>query len=309
MVRLLGFMTLGNMGVKVFFAISGFLITKSLFRQPSLGSFVWARFLRIFPGLFLTAIFCAFIIGPLCTTLPLSKYFTSIAVYDFTWRLATLHNFSNALPGTFKTNPYPGSVNSPIWTLPAELLMYLCVLLLGVLLLLVKKQFGKLLIALPVLIVVFVFFWGIPYEAWYISYIFSWSTLFFLGACCYLFRNKIIISLPLLLGTFIVFYAWFHFRLPYIDYVVDMPLVYGILVFSYHPKLQVKSFHKLGDFSYGLYIYAFPVQQLLTLKFPALTPTAHFFYTFPLVLLLAVLSWYFAEKPMLKLKTTTLFKR
>ncbi|HEY9194990.1 MAG TPA: acyltransferase, partial [Mucilaginibacter sp.] len=123
------YLDFGGRGVKIFFSISGYLITKSLFRQPTLASYVWARCVRILPALFVAALFCAFIIGPICTSLPLSQYFANPEVYRYLYRFVTLHNYMDSLPGTFMKNSYPGSVNSPIWTLPAELLMYFCVLL------------------------------------------------------------------------------------------------------------------------------------------------------------------------------------
>lgn len=298
----IGFLDLGAVGVKIFFAISGYLITKSMSRQQTLSSFVWARCLRIFPGLLVTAIFCAFVIGPLCTELTLQEYFSAPAVYSFVWQLFTLHNFNYALPGTFLKNPFPWNVNSPIWTLPAELMMYLAVLSGGVVRLLIKKQFRPLMAALPVLLLVAVFYCGMFGTPGYAGYVLSWGVLFLLGACCYLFNHKIILNIPLAVIMLVVFCIAFHFRLPYMEYLFDIALVYGILIFAFHPKLQVKGFHKLGDPSYGLYIYAFPIQQMLVLKFPALSVYAHFLVAFPATLVLAVLSWHFVEKPILRLK-------
>ena len=303
--KLCGIVNFGSLGLKIFFTISGYLITKSIYRQPTLGSFVWARILRIFPGLFFTAIFCTFIIGPICTTLPLNKYFTDSTVYSFVLRMATLHGNFYFLPGVFQSNPGSTGVNIPLWTLPAELFMYFCVLLWGAGLLLWKKQF-KHLTLVPLIIIVYVFCWGIPYAPQLMNYISSWGELFFLGMICYLFSNKIILSLPLFGAMMVLFLALFHYRFALIDSAFNIVLVYGLLIFSYHPKLQLKSFHKLGDFSYGLYIYAFPIQQLLALKFPVLKPVEHFFISFLPALALAILSWYFVEKPMLALKTIKL---
>lgn len=306
---------LGGFGVDTFFAISGFLITKSMFRQPTLNGFVWARFLRIFPGLFGTAVFCAFVIGPVCTTLPLKDYFSNKTVYAFIYQLTTLHNYSNYLPATFEQNPYPGSMNSPMWTLPTELLMYLGVLLCGVLLLIWKRYFKALIMTLPVLVIVGLYFKGMHYSADYMIFAHSFATIFLLGAVCYLLSSKMMLSLPILLGLFVVWLILSNFNIPVffyprlVVYAFYVLLVYSILFFAYHPKLQVKSFHKLGDYSYGLYIYAFPIQQLMVSKAGLLNPFAHFICTFPLALVVAVLSWHFIEKPMLSLKTLSFFTK
>ncbi len=301
----MNYLDLGGFGVKLFFGVSGYLITKSVFKQPTLNSFVWARFLRIFPGLFGAAIFCAFIIGPICTVLPLHQYFASGSVYEFAIRLATLHNFSNNLPGTFAG----GSVNSPIWTLPAELLMYLLVLLFGAAMLAYKKQFKILWAAIPVIIVAAVFFIGIPYPVWYLHYVSSWGMLFVLGGGAYLLRDKIVLNVYIWLTILVVYFILSYLKLPRVIYLYDAFLVYGALLFAYHPKIHVKSFHKLGDYSYGLYIYAFPIQQLVAFKFHALGPLTNFFVSYVLALAVAIPSWYFLEKPMLKLKNLRLFKR
>lgn len=306
---------LGGFGVDVFFAISGYLITKSLFRQPTLNSFVWARFLRIFPGLLGSAIFCAFVIGPICTTLPLKDYFSNKTVYAFIYQLTTLHNYGNYLPATFEQNPYPGSMNSPIWTLPAELLMYLGILLCGVLLLIWKRYFKALIMTLPVLVIVGLYFKGMHYSADYMIFVHSFATIFLLGAVCYLLSNKMVLSLPVLLGLFTLWLILSNFKIPVffyprlVVYSFYVMLVYGILFFAYHPKLQVKSFHKLGDYSYGIYIYAFPIQQLLVLKVGLLNPFIHFICSFPLSLIVAALSWHFIEKPILGLKTMSFFTK
>jgi peptidoglycan/LPS O-acetylase OafA/YrhL len=100
----------------------------------------------------------------------------------------------------------------------------------------------------------------------------------------------------------IVFCLIFHFKKSIVDYAFDVVLMYGILIFAYHPKLQISSFYKAGDFSYGLYIYAFPIQQLIALMLPTVMPLTNFIYTIPLALALAVPSWYFVEKPLLALK-------
>lgn len=300
--RLVGFIEFGSLGVKIFFVISGYLITKSLYRQPTLGSFVWARALRIFPGLLVAAVLCAFVIGPLATTLSLHDYFADGRVYDFAWRLFTVHNLDNTLPGVFETIPYAKQVNGSLWTLAGELLLYAVVLLWGVVLLLWQRQLKLLARATPALLLVALFFAGIVYAPWYMDFVLAWGAVFLLGALAYLFGDKIIINIPLAIGLFIVTALLFHFRSPLLVTSFNISLAYGIFVVAYHPALQVKAFHKLGDFSYGLYIYAFPIQQFMALKFPQWGVAANFGASFLLTLALAAASWYMVEKPMLKLK-------
>ncbi|MDN3582331.1 acyltransferase family protein [Mucilaginibacter flavus] len=306
--KLCGIVNFGSLGVKVFFAISGFLITKSVMRQPTLTGFVWARVLRIFPGLLMASVFCTFVIGPICTVLPLRQYLNNGALYSFVWRLTILHNYPNTLPGVFISNPIPNNVNSPVWTLPGELMMYIGVLFLGAVLLMVKKGVKTLITIVPLAIAVLAFVWGVDWLQGNNVYIVSWTILFFLGMTCYFLRSKIVLSVPVFVGMAIAFLLLFHFRFKFIEIAFDVVLMYCILTFAYHPKFQIKNFHKIGDLSYGLYIYAMPIQQLVVQKFALLNPFSNFFVSYAMVLPVAALSWHFMEKPILKLKTITLFK-
>ncbi len=306
--KLCGIVNFGSLGVKFFFAISGFLITKSVMRQPTLTGFAWARVLRIFPGLFSASVFCTFIIGPICTVLPISQYFNNGALFSFVWRLTTLHSYPNTLPGVFISNPIPNNVNSPVWTLPGELMFYICVLFLGAVLLIIKKGAKSLITIVPLAIAVFAFVWGVDWLSGDNWHFISWAILFLLGMACYFLRSKIVLNIPVFIGMVIIFLLLFHFRVWFIDVAFNVVLMYGILTFAYHPKFQIKNFHKIGDLSYGLYIYAMPIQQLVVQKFALLNPFSNFFVSYAMVLPVAALSWHFMEKPILKLKTITLFK-
>ncbi|HEY8930915.1 MAG TPA: acyltransferase [Mucilaginibacter sp.] len=302
LMKLCGRLTLGSLGVKIFFAVSGYLITKSLFKQATLGGFIKARVLRIFPALFVASVFCAFVIGPVYTTLPLSAYLSHPAVYNFTWRLATLHNFANGLPGVFLSNPVPGNIDSPVWTLPGELLMYSCTFFAGVVMIVFKDR-AQLPKAIPLLIAVVLFMWGVvPHEAGYLYNLWDWGLLFLLGGLSYIFRKWIRIYFLLWFGLITLTLVLFHIKTPLFEQMFDVTLVYGILIAAYHPLLQLKKMREMGDISYGLYIYALPVQQAVILRFTGLSPIPHFFLSIIIAIPIAALSWHFIEGPALKLK-------
>jgi peptidoglycan/LPS O-acetylase OafA/YrhL len=79
-------------------------------------------------------------------------------------------------------------------------------------------------------------------------------------------------------------------------------LVYAVFWFAYVPDGWIRKYNDLGDYSYGLYIYAFPVQQTLAALRPGIAPLPMFLAAFPLVAGLAVVSWHVVEKPSLALK-------
>ncbi len=66
----LGIDTLGGVGVSIFFVLSGYLVTLSLERSPSLLEFARRRALRIYPALVVICLLCVLVLGPLMTTWP-----------------------------------------------------------------------------------------------------------------------------------------------------------------------------------------------------------------------------------------------
>src|SRR5262245_17166512 len=78
-----GFATFGTIGLDVFFVTSGYLVMQSFMRRDDLRYFVAARVLRIFPGLFVSLLVSAFVIGPLATTLPLGQYLRDGATWSY----------------------------------------------------------------------------------------------------------------------------------------------------------------------------------------------------------------------------------
>ncbi len=81
-----------------------------------------------------------------------------------------------------------------------------------------------------------------------------------------------------------------------------MALAYGVLWFALVPAGPLRRFNLIGDYSYGLYILCFPIQQTFVMLDPAIGPAALFVCSFPAVLALAILSWHFIEHPALRLK-------
>ncbi len=108
---------LGSVAVLVFFVISGYLITRSFDRSPQPLQFLEARVLRIFPGLFLTLVLAAALLGPTVTTFPLGDYFRNSNTAQYIFGGVSLIWLQYDLPGVFLANPTPGVVNGSLWTL------------------------------------------------------------------------------------------------------------------------------------------------------------------------------------------------
>lgn len=285
----------GKLAVKVFFVISGFLITASYERSRNLRIFARARALRIFPGLTASVIMTAFIIGPLVTTLPLWQYFSSADTYLYL-KAIILRNH-DLLPGVFEHNAYRGPVNGSLWTLFYEALCYCVVAFLGITHLL--KSWVVLVVFVAAQIVFLPENW-----TWHRELLNTFLTLFApfsAGMLFYIFRDRIRMS-PWILAVCIgALLGSSHFTL----WNRAFPLfgTYIILYLAFTPGIKLNDFAARGDMSYGLYIYAFPAQQCVTQFFGGkMNPMVNFAIALPVTLVCAYLSWNLVEKRFLKMK-------
>ena len=106
---------------------------------------------------------------------------------------------------------------------------------------------------------------------------------------------------------FLLFIIAFKSEFLYFVYVLTLP--YIVLYIAYIPKGTVRKYNLLGDYSYGMYIYAFPVQQSIVHVYREIEVNNLISMSWIATLILAVLSWYFIEKPCLKLKDVSFIKR
>ena len=123
--------TLGNVGVLIFFAVSGLLIRRSWEYDPSPRDFWVKRGLRLLPALATVGVLTAFVLGPLVTTFSPSAYFSSWQTWIYPVRLVLMFPFGAGLPGVFEDNPIAGAVNGPLWSLPVEVFAYAVLAALG----------------------------------------------------------------------------------------------------------------------------------------------------------------------------------
>jgi len=89
---------------------------------------------------------------------------------------------------------------------------------------------------------------------------------------------------------------------PLYEIALKAALAYGVLWFALGPEGPIRRFNLIGDYSYGIYILCFPIQQTFVLLNPEITPLWLLLGSFPAVLALAMLSWHFVEHPALRRK-------
>ncbi len=292
--------------VDFFFVISGFLVTQSWVRTPSIGLFLRKRVLRIFPAFVGVSLFCALVVGPLGAA-NLHEYLHHFhPIGFFAYMLLLVGPY---LPPVFLTLPFAGQVDGSFWTLRYEFECYLLVLVLGLMGAAIRR-IGV--IALLAVLTLFTLLaavgHAVPFpdrELHLVGNPLKWFRLllFFLtGMAFYQFRDRIQYT-PALLALALIgvvlgamFSQWQNLALA----TCGSYLLFWV---AFRPIRILSRFARHGDFSYGLYLYAYPIQQLLILYYgPHLNPPGLFCIAFPISLGLAALSWHGIEQPALRLR-------
>ena len=295
----------GGVAVPFFFVISGFLVTRSWLKSPKLGDFLQKRVLRIYPGFLIASLFCALVVGPLGTD-NLPAYWHEFQPVKFVrWALVLVGPY---IPTIFVHLPMSTGVNGSFWTLRYEFYCYLFVAILGLSGTYRRPGWVFALFAVIYLLRLVQTFTGhviFPNrEMHLLGNIQSWSSLilyFLAGMLLCLYRGKVPRSrLAFLACLGILMLCNFVGRLE-----IALPICgsYALLYVAFARRLKMQKFARHGDFSYGLYLYAFPIQQLLVLYYGRhMTIPLLFGSAFVAALCVAILSWHLVEKPCLRRK-------
>jgi peptidoglycan/LPS O-acetylase OafA/YrhL len=291
-----------------FFTISGYLVTASWLRQPHVIPYALNRMLRILPALIMVVLLSVFILGPIVTSLTLSEYFS----HSDTWKyLRTMHIFGlrYSLPGVFDTVPYANVVNGSLWSLKLEVQCYIILALLGVtgllkprlmclcaVMCLIGNAALTHLINNPAAHVL-----GMKYNN--IIQFTLWGFFFWAGSTLRLYKEHVYFSPRSILAVTILSFALYFMIPAYGYYLHALTLPYMILGIALHvPTIMPRLFTK-HDISYGIYLYAFPIQQCYMHYVGDSYGIGGFIACATLCTLTAsLLSWHLVERTALRLK-------
>ncbi len=299
LIALLGH-TLGTLAVFTFFILSGFLIATSYARSRSNTGFILARILRIYPGLFISVLFVMAFLGPVASSLTVSQYFSDPSVWSFIPRNMLLIQPQYSLPGVFSTQPYT-RVEGSIWTLFHEVVCYIGVFFVGGIGLL-QRRYG-----ITALLVIYVIFCtlkpALGISTFYLLDKFLVVSLpFVIGVLIFVWQDRIPLSIWIALALTAVTWALRDSIL--YDLCLLSTMAYWLFWLAYVPKGWIRRYNQLGDYSYGIYIYAFPMQGFAIWLFGPQSPLENMIYALPLTILPSVLSWHYIEKPCLGARRT-----
>ena len=306
-----GMISFSHLGVAIFFVISGYLILNSAIYSSSAKSYFWKRLLRILPGLLVVLLISVFILGPILTSKSAFSYFADIQTYKHLVTIS-IYNINHLnLPGVFSEN-HNSAVNGSLWTLQYEFTCYLLVAFLVFIFKSEKIKLTYLVYFLFILLISARFFLGDRYF-WYnystpylfglnIMYITEWSIYFTAGMVIYLLKDKFNYFnwlTIILLGLFIILVSF-----NYLSFA-RLALYFLVPVVVYYFAFLVKSIQiptQIGDISYGMYIYAFPIQQTILNLYPSIKVEYFIFVSIICTIPFAFLSWHYIEKRALKFK-------
>jgi peptidoglycan/LPS O-acetylase OafA/YrhL len=312
--------TFGFVAVAMFFVLSGFLITRSASHSISVPRFLWHRFLRIFPGYWVCLFVCAFVFAPLIAWV---EYGTVLRIFSAPQGSPQAFLFHNAglfhlqpsfigavtisppgFAGLLMRNPMPVAINGSLWTLPFEIACYAGVAALAMCGL-VRR--GRLVFLASFLGLLFLYVYHYLYPQSFdrcfpvpgLNAFIPLALSFSAGCLCFVYREKILCSGWIFAACLVLLALSVAFGV----FGLVMPILLTYVFLWLAVTLPFSRFDAKGDYSYGTYIYAFPVQQTLALAGVQEEGFALYFgASLVVTLLLAILSYRLVEAPCLRLK-------
>lgn len=289
--------SISTVGVTIFFTISGFLITKSWMQTAVPLDFVVKRLLRIYPAMLVNALVVIAVLAPLSTSVPFGTYVAGV-VRDIPELVVRIVLFQGiALPGMFEHHPVPHVINGSLWTLPFETMCYTAVLICGLT--------RKMRYVVPAVAIGYVFyFWPqLTASQTLVQLAALHGAAFLLGAMYYMYQAwvplRAVGAAVCAVGLAVMSVLQLYCLPLYVLLAAYLTLYVALGVQPFAAALTCR-----GDFSYGIYIYAWPVQQMVGQWF-GFVPSAFGGYVVASAVLtgaLAVASWHWVEAPALKLK-------
>lgn len=292
--RVTGSIFSGGVAVDFFFVLSGYLVSGSIKRRGVV-SYALARGLRLVPGLWFSIAILVFVICPFITTRTVSDYFHDKQTWDYTLSIATMREAAYFLPGVFEGNR-TSAVNGSIWSIIIEVRMYIYLAVIYCLGLMRSKVIFNVFAFIAVLAV------------WSGSVVLPGvsgptdkhvASLFAAGVFVYMNKDRFSVGPVFMLGAII---------LTAVTIGTDRFLyAYSLLLIGiFWVLINLKTFKtkfRFGDYSYGVYLWGWPIQQLVAHAFPALNATTNAMLSMMIVLILAIFSWHLVENPVIQLKS------
>ena len=288
-----GTITFGELAVDGFFLVSGYLITGSWLKNPDVGAYLRKRVARIFPAFLVCSAITVLLVAPLAgASLNGSSLLLNLRL---SFQLAApIVNY------VFLKTPYP-ALNGAAWTIPYEFRCYLIVIILGLLGAFRRPWIIGALVGLEYLgyhavpatwspdIPFYGTLFGSVHESFRLVSVFLIGSLFYLWREAIVFTRRGVLVSCLALPVCLLFTLTAH---------LGVMAFGGYLTFAIaaHGKGALTEINNRNDVSYGLYLYAWPIEKLLMWFLPALPLVAYGVLTLALSYAAGWTSWLLVEK-------------
>jgi len=282
----------------MFFALSGFLVAGSLERNRSLISFIGLRAIRLLPALSFETTLSALVLGPLFTTVSLKAYFSDPEFSAYFLNIIGWIHYT--LPGVFLVNPTPDTVNVQLWTIPVELKCYVALAILAFVGAIGRRSVTAwIVVAMQLFLVLLLIRRPSPdHPALAPSLVLIGC--FLAGVCLYRLRASIPLTLPL--GATAIALCVGLLVIPRGYWLLPLPAAYAtVFLGALNPRRN--RILLSGDYSYGLFLYGFPIQQAVAAQSWCHDWQTNLAVAYPIAFLLAFVSWWLVERPAMRLKS------
>jgi peptidoglycan/LPS O-acetylase OafA/YrhL len=284
-----------------FFAISGFLIPASWLGHPRLRDYVLARGLRILPGMWVCLFVTAFVIAPIGVAIQsgsATNLLTSGGPLRFVLRNSAVAYVQFDIGGTPTGVPVPGVWNGSLWTLQYEVLLYIVVAVLGATGLLGRRWLLPTALALTLAWTVLA---RCPLDGGTTAErLARLAAMFAAGALIHRFRDVIPARWSLVAVSAVI--VLLANLLPDYRAIGAIPLAYAVIASG--ALIHNKRMNLRTDLSYGTYVYACPIQQVLVIAgLGSRNPLVFAIIATVATLPFAAMSWFLIEKPAMRLKS------
>ncbi len=302
-----GQIVLARIGLDGFFIISGFFIFQSLSRSNTILNYYKKRFLRLFPALFVVLLLTLLLLVPFVYEgqVPLLR---NKDIYTYLPNNISLYKFQAVIKGVFDHNAYH-SINGSLWTIRYEFSLYVALSFLYIFRKNKKIVKGLIIICFTILLITFNFFIkrfsGSSILGMNGYEILDLGTFFVGGSLLaafnfHKFKNKLLLPIVLLALVFSIYFNFYSL-------VKHIFLPIAIILTGYIKIPLLVNFNKIGDMSYGIYIYSFPIQQILVYYFK-LSVYQLMFYSLIISIIFGYLSWHLIEKRALAYKNKSILE-
>lgn len=288
-----------NFAVKGFFAISGFLVTRSWFGSRSLTEYADKRLRRIYPAYAVTVLLCL-AMGLATSRLEVMEFLRDDQTFKYLFTNAIFLNFLQpTLPGVFESNPMP-AMNGSLWTIKIEVMLYCCLPFIAF----SYRKLGSTVTTIAVVLcsIAWSYFFGFVYPGGLGPEL----ARQFPGQLAYFAFGSYLATQPKALGhikwlALASLIALLATDNPYARLLID-PFAYtSIVIFLALGTPSTLNFGRFGDISYGLYLYHFPIiQGLIHAGVFRINPWLGLMASVLLTTIAAWMSWHLIEKRLLK---------